>query len=119
MRPPTTSEEDGVLLITFDDPNALNDGRSDSFRQSIYEIVQSLQRPRVAADFGPVDYLSSSGVALLVGLKRRVDAQNGTLVLFQMQPYVKDVLKVMKLLQLFTVTPDRPSAFAALSSSPA
>jgi anti-sigma B factor antagonist len=119
MRPPTTSEDGGVLVITFDDIAALNDGRSDGFRQAIYEIVQSRQRPLIGADMGPIDYLSSSGVALLVGLKRRVDAQNGTLVLYHLHPYVQDVLRVTKLTQLFTITPDRQSAFALLSPSPA
>ena len=73
----------------------------------------------VAADLSPVDYLSSSGVALLVGLKRRVDSHEGKLVLYQLQPYVHDVLRVTKLTQLFDISPDRQSAFALLSASPA
>lgn len=116
MRPPTTSDEAGILVITFDDPNSLNDGRSDAFRQSIYELVESRSNPHVAADLGPVDYLSSSGVAVLVGLKRRVDAHNGKLVLFQLHPYVQDVLRITKLSNFFTITPDRTSAVAALST---
>jgi anti-sigma B factor antagonist len=119
MRPPTTSEEGGVLVISFDDPNAMNDGRSDSFRQAVYELVQAREHPLVAADLGAVDYLSSSGVALLVGLKRRVEAQNGKLVLHSLQPYVHDVLRITKLTQLLTISPDRKAAFALLSPSPA
>jgi anti-sigma B factor antagonist len=119
MRPPTTSEEGGILVVTFDDPSGLNDGRADAFRQALYEVVQAQARPLVAADLGAIDYLSSSGVALLVGLKRRVDAHNGTLVLYHLQPYVYDVLRVTKLTQLFTIAPDRESAFALLSPSPA
>jgi anti-anti-sigma factor len=116
MRPLTTSEEGGVLILTFDDPNGLNDGRSDAFRQSVYELVLSRQQPKVAADLGPVDYLSSSGVAVLVGLKRRVDSQNGRLVLFQLHPYVHDVLRVTKLTQYFTIANDRAAALAALTA---
>jgi anti-sigma B factor antagonist len=119
MRPPTTSEEGGILVITFDDPNGVNDGRSDAFRQALYEIVEARPRPRVAADLAKVDYVSSSGLALLVGLKRRVDAHQGTLVLYHLQPYVHDVLRVTKLAQLFTITPDRESAFALLPPPPA
>jgi anti-sigma B factor antagonist len=119
MRPPTTNDEAGVLVITFDDPNALNDGRSDGFRQSIYEVVEARPNPQVAADLGPVDYLSSSGVAVLVGLKRRVEAHNGKLVLFQLHPYVQDVLRITRLTQFFTIADDRPTALAALSPPPA
>jgi anti-anti-sigma factor len=119
MNPPTTSDEGGVLVITFDDPAGLNDGRSDAFRQSIYELVQTRPQPKIAADLSPVDYLSSSGLAALVGLKRRVDAQQGRLVLFQLHPYVHDVLRVTKLTQYFVITSDRASAIASLAAQPA
>jgi anti-sigma B factor antagonist len=116
MRPPTSNEEAGVLIITFDDAQGLNDGRSDAFRQALYELLKDLEQPRVAADLGPIDYLSSSGVAILVGLKRRVDSKQGKLVLFQLHPYVQDVLRITKLSQYFTITTDRPAALAALSA---
>jgi anti-sigma B factor antagonist len=116
MHPPTTTEEAGVLVITFDDTHGLNDGRSDAFRQSLYEVVQSRPQPRIAADLSPVDYLSSSGVALLVGLKKRVDAQKGKLVLFKLHPYVQDVLRTTKLIQFFTISTDRASAIAAVKN---
>jgi anti-sigma B factor antagonist len=120
MSPPTTSEEAGILVIRFDDPQAMNDGRSDHYRRSLYELLEARPGPpRVAADLGPVDYLSSSGVALLVGLKRRVDAQKGKLVLFQIQPYVADVLRVTRLSQFFVIAEDRRSALALLSAPPA
>jgi len=119
MRPPTTSEEAGILVITFDDPNGLNDGLSDAFRQSIYELVQEREGPQVAADLSPVDYLSSSGLAVLIGLQRRVNARKGKLVLCHLQPYVQDVLRITKLLPHFNVAPDRDAAFALLSTRPA
>ena len=114
MRPPTSREEAGVMIITFDDPAGLNDGRSDRFRQSLYELAMSRPTPRIAADLGPVDYLSSSGVASLVGLKRRIDAIDGQLVLFHLHPYVFDVLRVTKLHQLFAIAADQQSALDRL-----
>ena len=41
------------------------------------------RRSLLAVDLEKVDYLSSSGVAILVGLKRRVDTHNGKIVFFQ------------------------------------
>jgi anti-sigma B factor antagonist len=118
MRPPTSREEAGALVITFDDPAGLNDGRSDAFRQALYELVESYPtQPRVAADLSPVDYLSSSGVAVLVGLKRRVDAKQGQLVLCHLHPYVHDVLRVTKLHQLFTIVPDQAMALRQLQAA--
>jgi anti-sigma B factor antagonist len=117
MLTPTSREEAGVLVITIDDTAGLNDGRSDGFRQALYDLVQSRQSPKVAADLGPVDYLSSSGVAALVGLKRRIDAQKGQLVLFRLHPYVLDVLRTTKLTQLFQIAPDQASALSLLNPS--
>ena len=116
MHPPTIDEESGHLVIRFDDPQAMNDGRSDVYRRSIYELVESRPNPQVAADLAPIDYLSSSGVALLVGLKRRVDAHQGRLVLFGLQPYVFDVLEVTRLIQLFQIVPDQSTALQLLGT---
>lgn len=118
MQPLKTREEAGALIVTFDDPASLNEGRSDSFRESVYELVMNHPDPRVAVDLGPVEYLSSSGVAMLIGLKRRLDGRSGRLVLFQVQPYILDILKVMKLHNYFVIADNEASALSLLSPAP-
>jgi anti-sigma B factor antagonist len=112
-------EEPNVLVITIDDPNALNDFRSNSFRDALYETVQGDEGNRVALDLARVDFLSSSGVAILVGLKRRLDTKQGKLVLFRVQPVVYDLLRVTRLTQYFTFADDEPKALALLRPMPA
>jgi anti-sigma B factor antagonist len=119
MRPLKTREVDGVLIVTLEESTGINDGQSDAYRQKIYEAVEDLPRPRVAIDLAPIDFLSSSGVAMLIGLRRRVAAAQGALVLFGLHPYVQDLLKVMKILPLFRVAVDEPGALALLSPTPA
>jgi anti-sigma B factor antagonist len=109
-----TREEPDGLVITLDDASGLNDFRSTTFRDSLYETVQSRDSPRVGFDLHAVDYLSSSGVALLVGMKRRIDAKNGKLVLFGVQPIVYDLLRIMKLNQYFEFADDEAQALASL-----
>ncbi len=109
-----TREEPDGLIITLDNPAGLNDFRSSAFRDSLYETVQARDVPRVAFDMKAIDYLSSSGVAILVGLKRRIDAKNGRLVLFGVQPIVFDLLKIMKLTQYFAFADDEGPALASL-----
>jgi anti-sigma B factor antagonist len=108
---------DGVV-ITIDSPVALNDFRSNTFRQELYEAVQARPDPRFVIDLAAIDYLSSSGVAILVGLKRRVDLQHGKLVLCRVQPLVCDLLRVMRLNQYFTFANDEPEALALLRPVP-
>jgi anti-sigma B factor antagonist len=92
---------DGTV-ITLDSPVPLNDFRSSTFREELYDLIQSLDDPRVVVDLAAIDYLSSSGVAILVGLKRRIDHKQGKLVLCRVQPLVCDLLRVMRLNQYFT-----------------
>jgi anti-sigma B factor antagonist len=113
-----TREEPDGLIITLDDPSGLNDFRSTTFRDDLYRTIESRDVPRIAFDLAAVDYLSSSGVAILVGLKRRIDARHGKLVIFNAQPIVHDLLKIMKLDQYFAFTDNEGSAMASLRPLP-
>jgi anti-sigma B factor antagonist len=111
-------EEPDGMVITFDDPSGLNDFRSSTFRDSLYEAVQGPEAPRVAIDLGAVDYLSSSGVAILVGLKRRIEAHKGKLVFYGVQPVVYDLLRIMKLNGYFSFADDESKALETLRPVP-
>ena len=109
-----TREESDALIIDFESAAGLNSFHNNALRDSLYELVQGRQEPRVALDLLNVDYLSSSGVAILVGLKRRVETRSGKLVLYNVQPIVTDLLKVMKLDRYFLISEDEHSALASL-----
>jgi anti-sigma B factor antagonist len=110
----TTRQEADALLIDFEGPAGLNDFRNSALRDALYELVQGLHDPRIGLNMVKVDYLSSSGVAILVGLKRRVETRGGKLVLFNVQPIVGDLLKVMKLDRYFPFVDDEHAAIALL-----
>lgn len=110
----STREVPDALIIEFDNAAGLNDFRNNALRDSLYELVQNCPDPRVALNLEKVDYLSSSGVAILVGLKRRIETRNGKIALFQVQPIVADLLKVMKLDRYFSMFDDEPAATASL-----
>ncbi len=109
-----TREESDALVITFESAAGLNDFRNNSLRDSLYDLVLSRQDPRVALDLAKVDYLSSSGVAILIGLKRRIETRQGKIVLFHIDPIVCDLLKVMKLDHYFSFADDEHAALASL-----
>ena len=111
-------EEPDSVVVSIDDPNALNDFRSNSFRDTFYESVTGFEQKGVALDLGRVDFLSSSGVAILVGLKRRVEGKQGRLVLFAVQPVVQDLLRITRLTQFFTFAGDETDALSKLPPLP-
>jgi len=112
----STRSESNVLVIEFETASGLNDFRNNPLRDSLYELVTSSSEPRLAVDLLKVDYLSSSGVALLVGLKRRVETRGGKIVLYRVQPIVRDLLAVMKLDKFFTIVDNEQQALVSLRS---
>jgi anti-anti-sigma factor len=118
MSPIQTRRASDGLVISLDNPVALNDFRSNTFREALYTCIQSQVDPRIIVDLAGIDYLSSSGVAILVGLKRRIDLQQGKLVLCRVQPLVCDLLRVMRLNQYFTFAKDEDEALSLLRPVP-
>ncbi len=114
----STRDESDALIINIVEPSALNDFRSNTFRDSLYEAVRKCEHKRVAFDLSRVDFLSSSGVAILVGMKRRLDQQEGKFVIFGVQPIVQDLLRITRLHQYFTFADNETEARAALRPLP-
>lgn len=114
----STRQDANVLIVTFESAAGLNDFRNGALRDSLYELVGSQPTPHFALDLAKVDYLSSSGVAILVGLKRRVETKGGKIVIHHLQPIVRDLLAVMKLDRFFVIAEDEARALASLRPSP-
>ena len=72
-----TRHEPQGLFITLGNPSALNDFRTNAFRDALFEVVRPIEHPHVAVNLGAIDYLASSGVAILIGLKRRIERAAG------------------------------------------
>jgi anti-sigma B factor antagonist len=114
----TTRTDSDVMVVAFETAAGLNDFRNNALRDSLYELVQSQPSPRFAVDLAKVDYLSSSGVAILVGLKRRVETRGGQMVIYHLQPIVRDLLGIMKLDRFFAVRDDEAGAVASVRPLP-
>jgi len=114
MLPFTPIETDEALVVRLDNPERFNDFRSDDYRESLYHSVLSKPEPHVALDLSPLDHLSSTGIAILVGLKRRVEAERGKLVLFCMPPFLQELMIGMKLDNFFAIADCEQDALALL-----
>jgi len=114
----STREVSGVLIVAFTDPSGLNDFRNSPLRDALFELVQDRAEPRVALDMNRVDYLSSSGVAILVGLKRRVETRDGRIALFGLQSAVRGLLQIMKLDRHFVILDAEDEAVEQLRPAP-
>ena len=118
MVPYSTRDESGVLIAALEDPSTLSGLRDLPSRDEIYALIPKQERPLVVLNMEKADYLSSFGVATLIGLKRRIEERGGRLVLCHVHPVVKELLAMMNLLQLFAVCEDEVLALSSLRSLP-
>ena len=80
------------------------DGVCDDIMESLAELWASGAAMRVILDLSSLESMSSSGLAGLVMLRRRIMAHNGDLTLRGLRPPVKEMFQVTKLDTLFRIT---------------
>jgi anti-sigma B factor antagonist len=114
----STRPQSDVLVVKLESAASLNDFRNTGLRDSLYELIQVDKASNFAVDLEKIDYLSSSGVAILVGLKRRVETKGGKIAIYHLQPIVFDLLGVMKLDRFFLIADDEASAIASIRPLP-
>ncbi len=114
MQPPMIRDEGGILRLTLDDPGAKNEGQAFAIRRSLYGAVESRDVPRVIVDLGAIDYITSTGIALLIGIKRRVESRGGKVVLCRLRDEVHELFRIMKLVQLFEIVAGEAEAIELL-----
>jgi len=110
-----TYEMSGVLVIALEDNGVSRDDRQSSLREALYRSIESHDDARFALDLSALNYMASSDIGFLLTLKRRIDAKKGKLVLFEVDPYILDSLRTMKLLSFFTIVETRSDALLQLS----
>ncbi|MDR3633646.1 MAG: STAS domain-containing protein [Isosphaeraceae bacterium] len=111
-----TYEMNGVLIIAFEDNGVALDDRQSSLRETLYRSIESHTDGRFALDFSAINYMASSDIGFLITLRRRIDGRKGKLVLFEVDPYIVDALRTMKLLSFFTIAETRADALVYLAA---
>jgi anti-anti-sigma factor len=91
-------------------------GRLDAHGADLAEpAFQAIDyKSAVVVDLGGVPYLSSAGIRLFVALQKNLQSQGGKLVLAEVLPYCRDVLKISGLDQFFTIEETVTRAFLEL-----
>jgi anti-anti-sigma factor len=97
-------------------------GRLDGFgsrqmEESLKEIVRDDTRS-VILNLAGVDYLSSAGIRVLLGLKKKLKQRNGTLALVNVQEFPKNVLEMAGFLKVFDIYSSLREAEIACLDSP-
>lgn len=104
--------ERGTLIARFKGPK-IGDFESGPLRADV-ERVAPMGKWLVVADMSSIVLLGSSGIGMLVNLKKSCDTNKGKLVVCGLSDELYGLLKISALLKMFVIKKDVPEALAAL-----
>lgn len=114
-----------VVVLQIIPDTVTGDVLADELRDELLALYLSSHAQHVVLDFMGVRYLSSAGFRPLLRLNRQVRERGGRLVLCQLQPDIKEIFAVTRLISTnrmtpatFEVQPDVASAVANLLQTP-
>ena len=105
----TQTIDDGLIVRVKGD---IDFSRSPELR---HDLIGALKKglDRLVVDLGGVQYMDSSGVAVLVELLQTQRKRNQKLVLCNMQPKVKGIFEIARLHMVFTIVETVEAAMEA------
>lgn len=81
-----------------------------------YEIGILLEKGivKLLLDFSKVEYVDSSGLGMLVSIKKKVNQKDGEIILFSLQKAVKRIVELTDLDKLFVIKENEKDAIEEL-----
>ena len=107
-------ECDGVLVFTVEEAGPGEGVMAQ--REWLYKTIAERRDPRFIINLDAIRYMASADLGMLLTIKRRIDARKGKVVFANVDPFLFDIFRTMRLDVLFTITPDMPSAFEVVGS---
>ncbi len=102
-----------VHLVSFS--GQLNSGNASNAETDIVALITQGHRNFVF-DFTNLDYISSAGLRVVLVAAKRLKPEKGRLVLFGMQPQVREVFDISGFLNILDVVESREEAIARASA---
>ncbi len=96
---PFTLEQTGtVTIVRFAGPKL-----GLAAREGLYDLVENQGRRQIVLNFASVQVLSSAPIGMLVTLKNKAEAVEGRVTLCQLDPDVREILKLTSVEGLFSI----------------
>lgn len=108
---------DDVLVLFLENSDALDGGCASAVKKAITNHIDV--DADVILDLSKVEFMDSSGIAVLVSLFKRTSGSHRKAVFTGVRPAVLTVLELLRLDRIFVLRPDVDSAVGELSGGPA
>lgn len=104
----------GVVVIELQ--GEIN-GFAEQDLMAAYANATSSNPSAVILNFSDVDYMNSTGIALIVGLLSQARKEHRSLVVFGLSDHYTEIFNITRLADFMTIFPDETSALNALAAS--
>lgn len=109
----TVSVEKDVQIAEFTQSRILDEANIADIGQSLSDVIDTKDRPKLLIDFSHVEYLSSAALRMLIGLNTQVKRQNGQLRLTGIRPQIMEVFTITNLNRVFRILNSRADAIGS------
>ena len=98
-----SSEEDGVLVVGFQDTKILDDARIQELGKQLLQKATETPSGKMVLNFEGVSFMSSAMIGKLVLLNKKAKASQKELRFRNIAPNVYEVFKITRLNKIFKI----------------
>jgi len=106
--------DDGICLMSIS--GRIDSNYSGDLESSLNKAIN--EHSRIIMDLKDTEYISSSGVRVLLAGKKMLGEKNGEMILTSLQPVVRDVFEIAGLARLFLIKKNREDALSEMMRRP-
>jgi anti-anti-sigma factor len=99
-------------LATIDLVGDINSLAEDDLNRAFSE-AESANPPAIMLNFSQVNYINSTGIALIVGLLSRARKAKRSLVVYGLSEHYQEIFQITRLADFMSIYPDETSAVTA------
>ena len=103
-----------VTIARFTVPRLTEEENIEQLGHELALLTEKSDHRKVALDLSGVELLTSSALGKIITLHRKLHRSDGRLVLCNLSPQVREVMRVSRLIDYFKTAEDVPAAVAAL-----
>lgn len=90
---------------------------ADAVLSAAYVEAEGHKTPSILLNFGGVEYINSTGIALIVGLLARARQSGRRLLTCGLSPHYTEIFQITRLSDFMTIVPDEAAALAQAAQS--
>lgn len=95
----TVKDIQGICLISIS--GRIDSSNSVDLESALYKAIN--ENSRIIMDLADAEYMSSSGLRVLLAGKKLLKKRDGEMILISLQPVVRDVFEIAGLARLFLI----------------